>query len=93
MYLYIPKPKLCIYQAHFEWTLEMGKWFNEKTRKYSYKSIAFAALALQAESRWGYRAPDQEHLQNKIKSRDNARKNNKTVKWVLDTQQHDLGSR
>jgi len=76
-------------QTHFEWTLEMSKWLYEKTSKYSYKSIAFGALAMQAENLWGYRAPDQEHLQNRIKSLDNARKNNRTVKWVLDVQRHD----
>ncbi len=67
----------------------MSKWLYEKTSKYSYKSIAFGALAMQAENLWGYRAPDQEHLQNRIKSRDYARKNNRTVKWVLDVQRHD----
>ena len=71
----------------------MGVWLNKKTSKYSYKSIAFGALALQAEDLWGYKAPEQEHIQNKIKSRDNARKNNRTVKWVMDTQQHGLGDR
>lgn len=67
----------------------MGKWFNAQTHRYTYKSIAFGALVQEAEDRWGYKAPQQEHLQNKIKSRDTARKSNRTVKWVLDTQNID----
>ena len=63
----------------------MGKWFNAKTEKLTYKSIGFGGLRDEAELRWGCKAPEVEHLQNKIKSRDKARKENRTVKWVLDT--------
>ena len=63
----------------------MGKWFNAKTHKLTYKSIPFGQLQRDADAMWGCKAPEVEHLQNKIKSRDTARKKNRTVKWVLDT--------
>ena len=63
----------------------MGRWFNRATHKLTYKSIPFGRLQRVADKKWGCKAPEVEHLQNKIKSRDKARKENRTVKWVLDT--------
>ena len=63
----------------------MGKWFNLKTHMLTYKSIPFGQLQVAAEKIWVIKAPEVENLQNKIKSRDAARKDDRTVKWVLDT--------
>ena len=62
----------------------MGKWFHSKTSKLAYKSISFGEMVRLAEARWGYKAPQQEHLEGRIKSRDAARKKNRVVKWVRD---------
>ena len=59
-----------------------GQWFDNLTSKYSFKSIAFADLVRKAESKWGYLAPPQHVLENKIKSRDAARKRDDTVRWI-----------
>ena len=73
-------------QVPFDWTSEMGRWFDSKTAQLNFKSIAFATLVYQAEGIWGYRAPPQEVLENKIKSRDAARKRGATVRWILQYQ-------
>ena len=43
----------------FEWTLDMGRWFVEKTQGQAAKTIPFVALVEEAEDRWGYLAPEQ----------------------------------
>lgn len=68
-----------------QWTLEMGRWLNAATHSLSYKSISFPDLANKADDKWGHKAPKQEQLENKIKSRDQARKRGDTVKWIRDT--------
>ena len=71
-------------QVAFKWTVKMLKWFHSKTRGFTFKCISFADLANKADSLWGHKAPQQEHMENKIKSRDKARSEGRTVKWVLD---------
>ena len=66
----------------FVWTLEMGQWLDNLTSKYSFKSIAFADLVKKADAKWGYLAPPHHVLENKIKSRDTARKRGDTVRWI-----------
>ena len=68
----------------FNWTQEMHAWLHKCTERLTYKSIPFFSLTEEAESKWGYEAPEQEHLENKIKSRDNAAKEGRVVKWVND---------
>ena len=63
----------------------MGVWFHKATHNLNYKSTPFVSLALDAENIWGYAAPKQEHLENKIRSRDKAKKEGKTVAWVVNT--------
>ena len=68
----------------FEWTIPMSKWLHNKTHNLSRKCIPFTQLVFEAEMQWGYKAPQQEHLENKIASRDAARKKGAVVKWVRD---------
>lgn len=76
-------------QHKFDWTTEMGRWLDGRTSTFTFKSIAFQQLVEDAEQLWGLRAPPQEVLENKIKSRDNARKKGYTVKWILDYESED----
>jgi len=71
-------------QVSFKWTPRMLKWFHGHTRGYTFKSISFVNLVQKAESLWGYKAPQQEHMENKIKSRDKAQQEGRTVRWVLE---------
>ena len=63
----------------------MGVWLHERTANLNFKSISFPALVREAQDLWGYVAPKQEHLENKIRSRDKARKEGRTVQWVKDS--------
>ena len=65
----------------FVWTQEMTDWFAAASCGLAKKSIPFVPLSEEAWDKWGYRAPQQEHLENRIKSRDQARKKGKRVKW------------
>ena len=65
----------------------MSIWFHSVTKSLPYKSIPFVSLCEKAENKWGYRAPQVEHLENKIKSRDQAVKAGRVVKWVSDASQ------
>jgi hypothetical protein len=70
----------------FKWTVEMGRWLHANTTTLAFKSVAFAELADQAEIKWGHKAPKQEQLENKIKSRDQAvKRGGAAVKWIRDT--------
>ena len=62
----------------------MGRWLDTLTSSLNIKCIAFEQLARDAEDKWGHKAPPQEVLENKIKSRDRARKRGDTVKWIED---------
>ena len=64
----------------------MGQWFDALTKSLSIKCISFAQLVQDADNKWGAKAPPQEVLENKIKSRDRARKRGDTVKWIKDYQ-------
>ena len=66
----------------FMWTDDMSTWFHNATKHLSKKCIPFVSLAEEAEKMWGYSAPEQEHLENRIKSRDQARKEGREVKWA-----------
>ena len=67
----------------------MGQWFDALTQNLSIKCVAFAQLVKDADNKWGHKAPPQEVLENKIKSRDRARKRGDTVKWIKDYQKAD----
>ena len=69
-------------RTKFKWTEEMTIWFNNRTRHLVKKSIGFVELRDEAFVKWGCRAPEQEHLENRIKSRDQARKEGREVKWA-----------
>ena len=69
-------------QVAFQWSKEMLQWFHEQTHKFTFKCISFPGLVETAEQRWGHKAPEQDHMENKIRSRDKARKEGRTVKWV-----------
>ena len=70
----------------FEWTVDMGRWLHTKTTTLAFKSVPFADLAREAEAKWGHKAPKQEQLENKIKSRDLAlKRGGPAVKWIRDT--------
>jgi len=71
-------------RRHFVWTTDMSIWLHYATKSLPYKSIPFVSLCEEAENKWGYRAPQVEHLENKIKSRDQAEKAERVVKWVKD---------
>ena len=61
-------------RKNFKWTPEMGEWLQMRTHNLNFKSTPFVALALEAEQRWGYTAPKQEHIENRIKGREKAKK-------------------
>ena len=71
-------------RKNFVWTKDMSKWLMKRTHHLTFKSTPFVALVLQAEQLWGYTAPKQEHIENKIHSRDTASKEGRTVQWVKD---------
>ena len=68
----------------FNWTVDMPRWLHAATEFLEFKSVPFVSLCEEAELKWGYKSPEQEHLENKIKSRDQARKQDRTVEWIKD---------
>ena len=49
------------------------------------KNVNFLSLSLQAEALWGYAAPKQEHLENRIKGRHKAEKEGRPPPaWVTE---------
>ena len=70
----------------------MSRWFFRETTGLSFKSIPFVTLRDFAYNKWGYKAPEQEHLENKIKSRDKAVKEGRVCRWVQQQQAIQLGS-
>ena len=72
-------------RKNFKWTKDMGGWLHRKTHNLNPKSTPFVALALEAEALWGYAAPQQEHLENRIRGRHNAKKDGRPPPaWVLE---------
>ena len=70
-------------RKNFRWTVEMNQWLHQRTRNTNMKSTPFVALALEAESKWGYSAPQQEHIENRIRGREKAKKDNlPPPRWV-----------
>ena len=66
------------------WNVDMSRWLHDATECLAYKCVPFVSLLEEAQLKWGYKAPEQEHLENKIKSRDKARKDGRTVQWIKD---------
>ncbi len=66
----------------FTWTSDMHAWLYKNTKELACKCVPFVALAVEAQQRWGYRAPEMEHLENAIKGRDKARKEGRVVRWI-----------
>ena len=62
----------------------MSIWLHSATKSLPYKSVPFVSLCEEAKNKWGYRAPQVEHLENRIKSRDQAVKAGRVVKWISD---------
>ena len=58
----------------FKWTDPQGVWLQKRTRHLGYKNINFPDLASEAEGLWGYAAPKQENIENRIKGREKAKK-------------------
>ena len=77
-------------RKNFKWTTSMGVWLQSATHHLTYKSVPFATLVKEAYTIWGYEAPEQEHIENKIRSREKAKKEGRTVQWVVDTELIDL---
>ena len=73
-------------RKNFNWTEEMGKWLHQRTDRLAFKAIPFAALVMEAQRMFGYSAPKLEHLENRIRGRDKAQKEGRTVQWVLDAE-------
>lgn len=72
-------------RKNFHWTVDMGKWLHRQTHNLGMKQVPFTQLVQDAEVLWGYEAPKLEHLQNKIKSREQAKKEGRPPpRWVLD---------
>ncbi len=66
-------------------TLFCRRWLHAVTKTLTIKSCPFVELARQADQKWGAKAPKQEQLENKIKSRDLAvRRGGEAVKWIRD---------
>ena len=59
----------------------MSQWFAKMTHGLHKKSIQFVEMAEEAHHRWGHVAPEQEHMENRIKPRDQARKEGRCVAW------------
>ena len=73
-------------RKNFKWTAAMSVWLQKHTSHLTFKSVPFAGLEKQAEQIWGYNAPKQEHLENKIRGRDKAKKEGRPPpRWVNDT--------
>lgn len=71
-------------RKNFKWTPEMGTWLQRKTYNLNPKSTPFVALALEAESIWGYKAPWQENIENRIKGRHkNHKEGRPPPEWVV----------
>ena len=68
-------------RTKFVWTPVMSQWFANRTHGLHKKSIQFVEMSEEAHDRWGHLAPDQEHMENRIKSRDQARKEGRRVAW------------
>ena len=58
----------------FKWTHDQGVWLQQRTHHLGFKNINFPDLAREAEDLWGYSAPKQEHIENRIKGREKAKK-------------------
>lgn len=72
-------------RTNFKWTKEMGAWLHRKTHNLNPKSTPFPSLALEAETIWGYTAPKQEHLENRIRGRYKAKKDGRPPPaWVVE---------
>ena len=69
-------------RKRFKWTPDMNVWLHKATSHLHKKSIGFTELAAEAFRKWGHSAPEYEHLNNRIKSRDQARKEGREVRWV-----------
>ena len=70
-------------RKNFKWSSEMNRWLHQRTCNTNMKSTPFVALALEAESKWGYSAPQQEHIENRIRGREKAKKDNRPPpRWV-----------
>ena len=70
-------------RKNFKWSSEMDRWLHQRTCNTTMKSTPFVALALEAESKWGYSAPQQEHIENRIRGREKAKKDNRPPpRWV-----------
>ena len=67
----------------FQWTEQQGIWLQKRTHHLGLKSINFLDLALEAEARWGHSAPKQENIENRIKSREQAKKEGRALpQWT-----------
>ena len=85
-----PSPPLCVRgrgaarrRTNFKWTDTMGKWLHANTAHLSAKSLPLAQLAESAFKKWGHLAPEQEHILNRIKGRDKAKKEGRPPpSWV-----------
>ena len=72
-------------RKNFNWLKPMSVWLQSKTHHLGFKSVPFAHLVEEADDKWGYIAPKLEHLQNKIKSREKAKKDGRPPpQWVRD---------
>ena len=72
-------------RKNFKWTREMGQWLQKRTHHLGVKSVPFPSLALEAEAKWGYAAPKQENIENRIKGREKAKKEGRPMpNWVTD---------
>ena len=70
-------------RKNFQWSSEMNRWLHQRTRNTNMKSTPFVALTLEAESKWGYSAPQQEHIENRIRGREKAKKDNRPPpRWM-----------
>ena len=70
-------------RKNFKWSKPMGEWLHTRTHRLSYKSVPFQELVREAEIRWGYAAPQQEHLENRIRGREKAKKDGRPApRWV-----------
>jgi len=74
--------------TQLQWSTEMLQWFHHRTKGLSQKAVPFVALVEEAQTRWGHLAPQQHHMENKLKSRDAAEKEGRTVAWVMHVLNH-----
>ena len=69
-------------RVNFKWIDSMSEWLHKAAHNLTFKSIPFVALSIDAENIWGYLTPkqEQEHLENKIRSRDKVEKEGRVVR-------------